>query len=380
MKSRLFLVFLLAALLLVEALLLLRLPDIPPQSNDFLAYWSSSRLLLQGSSPYDQEALLLIERQQGWGEARPLASWNPPYLHLLLLPLAVLPFNLAATIWIVLSPVFIGTAAMLTCLALAPDSGRRGAGLALILAFSFSHVWHAILDGQVNMVVFLSLAAFIFLMTRNREWEAGVSLAVATIKPHLLYLLLPLLSLDLIRLRRWRVLLGFLFTMAALLAVATWFNPRWPMVYLSLLADSAFSPWSYAYQTPTLHGLGLIYGWAGLGKNLWLFVLPVMLFISLNQKKPDLMVTTSWGLLIGLPTVPFCWSTDHILLLIPLLQICAWIITMDRGSKMVVTIALIFLYLYAFGVWLLYYQEPLFLVVPLAIGVLFWYVRHKRRG
>lgn len=377
MKGRLFLVFLLAALLLVEALLLLRLPDIPPRSNDFLAYWSCGRLLLQGGSPYDQEALLAIEREQGWGGVAPLVCWNPPHLHLLFLPLAVLPFNLAATIWIVLCPVFIGMAGMLTGLALAPRSRGRGAGLALILAFGFAHVWHAILDGQVNIVVFLSLAAFIFLMSRNRDWEAGASLAVATVKPHLLYLLLPLLSLDLIRLRRWRVLLGFLFTMAALLSLATWLNPRWPTAYLSLLADSALSPWSYLYRTPTFHGLGLVYRGVRLGRVLWLFVLPLMLFINLYRKKPDLMVTTSWSLLIGLPTVPFSWSTDQILLLIPLLQICFWVVTMDRGSKVLVTLCLIFLYLYAFGVWLLYYQEPLFLVVPLVIGFLFWYVHHR---
>ena len=80
---------LLAALLGLCYLLLLSLPTRIYEAGDFLDYWAAANLLAHRQSPYDPDALLSLERQQGWQADDPVYSWNPPLLHALLPPLLV---------------------------------------------------------------------------------------------------------------------------------------------------------------------------------------------------------------------------------------------------------------------------------------------------
>jgi len=82
-------VALLVALLGLCYLLLLGLPTRVYETGDFLGYWAASNLLAHRQSPYDPDALLSLERQQGWQADDPVYSWNPPLLHALLPPLLV---------------------------------------------------------------------------------------------------------------------------------------------------------------------------------------------------------------------------------------------------------------------------------------------------
>ena len=60
--------------------------------NDFLRYWSSSKILLTGGNPYDSESLYQLQfalRPNLISENEVVQAWNPPWLILLISPFGI---------------------------------------------------------------------------------------------------------------------------------------------------------------------------------------------------------------------------------------------------------------------------------------------------
>ncbi|RMD85090.1 MAG: DUF2029 domain-containing protein, partial [Candidatus Dadabacteria bacterium] len=70
--------------------------------KDFLQYWGSSVLALQGKNPYDSAALFSIEKRiSGWSSLdEPIVMWNPPNIFLFILPFGLLGFCLARNLFL----------------------------------------------------------------------------------------------------------------------------------------------------------------------------------------------------------------------------------------------------------------------------------------
>jgi hypothetical protein len=167
-----------------------------PLPRDLLAYWGSARLLFQRQDPYDLEALLELQQRQGWPGEQPVVAWNPPLLQVLWLPLAALPFPTATAIWLLANPLIIGLGAICAWRALSSASHRFASLYVPILTFSFAGSVHSMVEGQVICLVLLGLGAFLLLRAQKREFLAGASCVLWLVKPHLVYLLLPLFLLD----------------------------------------------------------------------------------------------------------------------------------------------------------------------------------------
>ena len=117
-------------------LLSILIPNFDPggSRNDFIGYWSASRLLITGGNPYDENSLRSLQKT-----IRPdlevVEVWNPPWLLLILAPLGILPCDLALRVWTFCNVFLLAMALFLTWQrALGPDYQSY---LILILAAGF---------------------------------------------------------------------------------------------------------------------------------------------------------------------------------------------------------------------------------------------------
>ncbi len=379
--QRLLTLGLIAVLILTVAtlyLLLLKSPTRVYEATDFLGYWAAASLLAHQENPYDQEALLALQREQGWQALEPMYSWNPPWLHLILLPLGALSFRQAAALWFVLNPLLIGLSALLMWNVVSPRRGLAQIGVALLAAFLFSRSLHALLEGQINTLVLLGCASFLALALARRDLLAGAALVLVTVKPHLAYLLLPAVLLIGLLQRRWQIVIGFSISLMVLLLLATWLAPDWGQTYITLLNVPASPLRTTSYITPTIRGLVLAL--TGFDSGGWLAVVSLVIFvalITLRGRNLDVPTIASLSVIVGLPTAPFGWSTDQILLLLPILQIIASMRTMERAHKCVIASSLALVYAYALWVWVVCYRDVAFVILPPAIGLVWWYARWR---
>src|SRR5437868_15494925 len=70
--------------------------------GDFLEYWASARLLLDGKNPYSPQEQLVLQRSVVPNTTRPLMMWNPPWTLFFILPFGLLGFPVAHALWSIL--------------------------------------------------------------------------------------------------------------------------------------------------------------------------------------------------------------------------------------------------------------------------------------
>jgi len=300
--------------------------------HDFLAYWSSSHLLATGSNPYDTTALRTLQhsiRPPRPGRGAIIQAWNPPWLLLILLPLGLLPFDLAASVWVFFNTVLIGAAIIISWEMLTDPSKRRGVFVVLLAGLSFGATLQTIIIGQIVGLVLVGLVLGVKGLQSGWHGWAGVVLLLTTIKPHLTYLVLLLIVVWSLRHRRWQVLGGM---MAAGLAagIILWIIfPGWIFAYFRTLL-------SLPYTVLDMSTLGsfaeALFGFSGL-KFAGLLLLPVALPLVRVQARWGWLTATNMALLISVPLAPYGFSFDQIVLLPAIVQIIVWLRRRDPSRR-----------------------------------------------
>ena len=123
--------------------------------------------------------------------------------------------------------------------------------------------------GQINFMEVLGLALFLSFQKNNRQYLAGASLVLTTIKPHLVIFTLPILFLDLLRKKEWKILAGFSAALAFCFAVLFAFYPPWIQSFLTVITSGM----STFRETPNINGLLVFLGIYKIGKWIWLVAL-----------------------------------------------------------------------------------------------------------
>lgn len=294
--------------------------------RDFRAYWSAARLLSQSKNFADAEQLLQVEKEQtGWGPDYAVVTWNPPWLLALLLPYTAVPFARASWLWLLTNITLVFTGSILVWKTLATQvRSQRWSQLAPIISLLFLPTLIAFLMGQVNTLVFMGLAGFLFFTKRDQLFVAGLCLVLTLVKPHLVYLTLPVIFLHLLWTRRdYRVLAGLMVAIVALTAVVFALRPSFLTDYTQTVSQGSLLAW----ETPTLGGiLAYAFGWQW-AKLMGIVILPLTVWLWWHYRKRfDLALWVQGTVLISVITAPFGWSYDVIVLLLPLLQIFIWIV------------------------------------------------------
>jgi hypothetical protein len=252
-----------------------------PRGNlsDLYPRWLGAReLLLQGRDPYSAE--VSREIQTGY-YGRPLDPSRPNdprdeqgfaypvYVVFLLAPTIGLPFPIVqkAFFWLL---VFLTAASVPLWLRVLRWSTPLWTQIILIvLTLGSLGVMQGLKLQQMSLLVAGMLAIAIALLISNHAVAAGILLALASMKPQFVFLLLPWLAIWTMAdwRRRYRWVVSFLATMIILIAASEWYLPHWiprffhalreyqrytgSMSVMSNLlgAPSIFTPWSWILES-----------------------------------------------------------------------------------------------------------------------------------
>jgi len=300
-----------------------------PGANDFYSRWGGARAWwTQGLSPYSEQASAQIEVGIYGRRARPDEDPGPfayPfYTVFLIAPLAFLPYAWAEAIWLTLLEFaliggVIGTAALLRW---------RAPLLAFtaVWAILFYHSARAILLGQFAVIVYALIVAVLLALYARRDATAGVLLALTTVKPQMVFLLVPLLLLWAAARQRWRVVAGFIAAMAILCGASFIAVPGWAgdfaaqvMRYPSYTAIGSPVWVVTRYFIPALGAPGEI----ALSVVLVAWALATWVRVWRDGSWPVFLWTVGVTLVVTNLVALRTATTNYVVLFVPLLQIFA---------------------------------------------------------
>lgn len=353
---------------------------------DFLPYWAAARLLGTGGNPYDPSSLRALgheirpDRGQDRGEA--FASWNPPWLLLFLLPLGLLPFDLAVRIWFLCQVALIVAASVLAWRMLARRSGSVGILLAAAVGLGSGQSVVALLAGQVSVLLLIGLVLGAWWLHAGKDRLAGAALLLSTIKPQVTYFVLVLLALWVIRHRRWQVFVGLgvagVFSMAVLWAIF----PGWMSAYFDLMG--AYRSIFFRYSSATIGSLAYTLWRTDVFRFAGLLLLPSAFCLLRVADSRGWLMAMNVALLISVPLAIYGFAFDQVVLLPAVLQMLAWLWDGEIHLRAAWLIGggLVIVYIAFFPMLLLptWHALNLFACIPLAWAGLYALAWKQRSG
>ncbi|MCX6079022.1 MAG: glycosyltransferase family 87 protein [Chloroflexi bacterium] len=193
--------------------------------QDFRVYYAAARLLLKGGNPFDYNQLFPVILQIS-GKAGNAPYYNPPWLAWFLTPLALLPYQPARAVWILLNLVIwcLGLWQLSRLLDWPPAGWQRWS---IFLYATFLFAWVTWRYEQMGIILFALLVAALASL-RKSDWAwAGVWLALLLIKPNLTFIPVAAASLWLLRRGRWQPILSMSLVLTGLLLASTAATPDW---------------------------------------------------------------------------------------------------------------------------------------------------------
>jgi hypothetical protein len=353
-----------------------------PGGNDFLAHYSVWDLYIkEGVNPYSDEAalhtqMLIRGRPAEIGEDQNRLTY-PFYSLLMHAPFTFIEYPLARAIYMTLLQGAVVLSVILTIRLLNWKLPIWMAGL--LLSWSILHYPESrgIILGQFAAIGFLSFIGALYLFHRKSDMLAGVVLVISTMKPTLVFLLIPFLLLWAIVQRRRKFLLGFFGMLGGLVAGSFVLLPSW-------ISDWFVRIFAYSEYTVGQSPIWLLsheyLPWLGsLGEVLLTAVLVMsVFFLWWDFFRRSVQDSFYWiigiTLLVSNLIVPRSATTNYVMLLLPILGLFAAI---DRRIRAGRALILIVMTVSLIGHWYLHYatvvgnqeQPILFLPIPIAVAL-----------
>lgn len=210
--------------------------------NDFYPRWLGTRtFILEGRDPYSVDVTSEIQYGMYGRLAREdedqVAFAYPFYVSLFVLPFALLPYPLAQACWLSMLVLAALAALILTIQTLdwRPSApGLLGLGLWVVL---FYPTLRSIVLGQFSIMVLALVALTLWALHRGSPFLAGCSLALSTVKPQMVFLIVPFLLCSAWTRGHRRAVFSFFLTMAVLLIATSAMLPTWIPSFLSGLTS-----------------------------------------------------------------------------------------------------------------------------------------------
>lgn len=243
---------------------------------DFFIEWMGSRVALSGGNPYSEQTTLAIQLGSKGHEVPPdqdqLAFVYPFYRVFFNAPVAFLPYDWATAIWHTAMQFSLLTSVLLFVQSLRWHTTPGEFALVILLAILPYPLFGGLMLGQMAVGVLALLLFSFWSLQQRRDWLAGICLACATVKPQLVVLAVPGLLLWSLARRRWRVVAGFVLSLALLLGVSFLIYPDWLRAFLHaasryasykptetgasfLLSDYCAPAWPWVLETAAVVGL-----------------------------------------------------------------------------------------------------------------------------
>jgi hypothetical protein len=304
--------------------------------NDFVEYWTSAHQLVAGRNPYSLPELFQLQLRLGWRESVPLMNLTPPWAMPLIAPVGLAKSYAIA--WLAWVSVLVLALWWSTRLLIDLYSGGRSIfpseprGREPLIAFTFYPAVLCLRYAQITPFMLLGVAGFLWFEQRKRHALGGMCLGLATIKPHLLYLVWLAMLFRLLRKKDWVAATSLgsvaaLFTLAATLMRPTVVRDYW-----------ALSRSGYAHIWPSALGAILRYPFGKVGTFPLQFVAPlagaIWFVFYWRRRRDDWQWKENMPLLvaISLLTTAYGWAFDQVLLMLPIVAVAARFAT--AGEKL----------------------------------------------
>jgi hypothetical protein len=346
--------------------------------NDFSGFWAGPRAVLAGVSPWDParypDARIAFDTQL---DSAPVLNYMP-WTVIALLPIGLLPLDVAAWIWMALSIVCAAIALRALLREFLPGRAVVHGMLGLAL-FVGQPGFHTIVLGQWALLLMSAVAAIVLAVRADHARRAGVAALALLAKPQLFVwtaLGLGIAALFDLRYRRFVV---FALVVGGALVVASWLAyPDW------------FGAWSAdiparrtGRSAVLLSAFGQLLGTPG--RVLAIAVIGAGLVLASRFVPGSDSWLAIWLALSSAGAI-YSWSYDHVLLFVPVVVAGGVLAAAGReqpARRLTIGGALTFLLVsplfYAIGV--LRHDETFSIAVPVALFVaIAWSLWPYRRG
>ena len=314
--------------------------NLTPPVDDFIEYWSASRLLLAGKNPYSTEELSLLQRPFT-GSETPLIMWNPPWALSLLLPFGLLEYSASRWLWLILNLGLLLFSARCLWSRYVRWEGPPwlATGATLVLAVTFLPGAVVLSLGQIGPVILAGIVGFLSLVHRKQYFKAGAMTLLIGLKPHLLFLFWIVLLFWVLRTRRWVLVAGAASALIFGAGLPLFFYGDLISGYLGLVAKESIF---HHPSTTTGAFLRWMLGW----ENVWLQVLPMapgILWAALYWRRHsanwDWYTRMPLVLLVSVVTACYGWVFDQTVLYPALFQAAGWLLrTGQRHERFVAAV------------------------------------------
>jgi hypothetical protein len=353
-----------------------------PGGNDFVAFvaaWES--FIFEGHSPYSEEAALRAQdiiygrpAMEGEDEARMIYPFFSILIHG---PFVFIDYPLARALYMTIleASIIIGVVLTLDLVGWHPPTWM----LAIVIAWSllFYPQGRAVLLGQFAPIGFLSLAGTLWLLRKKKDLAAGALLVLSTVKPTLVFLIVPFLLLWAGTQRRWRFVASFAVVLGILVGGSLLASPRWiGEWFMRVIGYAGYtvgqSPvWLLAHEyLPWMGSVGeyILVAFL-LGGVIWIW------WRDLRAGGKGFLWSLSITLVVSNLIVPRSATTNYALMLVPMIWLMAACDRMGRRWRWLSLGGMIILLI---GHWWLFAatvvgdqeQAVMFLPLPLLLGAL----------
>jgi hypothetical protein len=335
-------------------------------TNDFGGIWAGARAIVDGHDPYDPATWRAIAATYGTQVPDTDVYGYPRWVALALVPLALLPIDAAATLWLWggIALAVLGTRALLRGAVPGIPLGHAVVGGTLFVA---QPGYQTVANGQWTFILLAGSSAALVLVRRSRPRAAALAALVWLAKPHLFVGY----ALGGARWDRRFALWAAALTAAAVLA-ATVTAPGWVAAWSARVAP-------VRVQAPaTLYAAARdIFGPAGLIAAALLVVIAVAVCLRAPARSDASLAL--WSSL-SLAAAPYGWSYDQLLLLPPVILAAGVVARHDGWRATVVIVLFCIAFVLAtpavYGMALARGRETFSVVLPLAtfamVGILLW--------
>jgi glycosyl transferase family 87 len=346
--------------------------------NDFSGFWAGPRAILAGVSPWDPAnypaARVAFDTQRDDASVLNYMPWTV----IALLPLGLLPLDVAAWIWMALSMICAAVALRALLREFMPGRAVVHGSLGLAL-FAGQPGFHTIVLGQWALLLMSAVAVIVLAVRAGHARRAGFAALALLAKPQLFVWTAVGLAIPAFFDSRYRRFVAFAIVVAGTLVVSAWLAyPEWFPAWISDIparrtgrSAVLFSAFGQLLGTP-----GRVLAIAVIGAGL----------VLASRFVPGSDAWLAVWLALSSAGAIYSWSYDHVLLFVPLV-IASGVLAAagrERAARRLaigggLTFLVVSLGFYGLAVWR--HDETFSIAVPVALFVaIAWSLWPYRRG
>jgi hypothetical protein len=334
--------------------------------NDFSGFWAGPRAVLAGVSPWDPISYPIARAEFDTQlDAAPVLNYMP-WTVIALLPLGLLPLEVAAWIWMAASMTIAAIALRALLREFLPGRAAIHGALGLAL-FAGQPGFHTIVLGQWALLLMSAVAAIVLSVRAGHARRAGFAALALLAKPQLFVWTALGLAIPAFFDSRYRRFVVFALVVAGALVVSAWLAfPEW---FGAWIADIPAR--RTGRSAVLLSAFGQLFGTPG--RVLAIGVIGAGLVLA-SRFVPGSDAWLAVWLALSSAGAIYSWSYDHMLLFVPIVIACGVLAAAGReraaralGVGAALTFLLVSPVFYAIGV--ARHDETFSIAVPVAFFV-----------